>query len=146
MKKIILLLAIVLFTQSCGSLAAGVINRAIIDTDRDELITNSLKGIEKLNLNEEQSKLTTSIYTESTDYIIENAKKEKRKEISNKTSLINVQYSMFKRQTKLEKILTKEQLLHYHQLISENKISGSNEVEMRKLKNKFKKRGYDVVL
>ncbi len=147
MKKLIVLFAFVLLSfnfQSCIGLAAGVINRQIINSDKDEVIENRLTILQPIALSEEQKEETRVIFSEEITKLKENARKEKTKEISNKASAFTFVYEDYKSQVRFEKLLDKKQLLKYRGMILTGDVHGTNEKGMLKLKKKLKRKGYKV--
>ncbi|MDP2687553.1 MAG: hypothetical protein Q8O62_10040 [Aequorivita sp.] len=147
MKRLllVLMLAVVAVSlQSCGGLAAGIINRQIIESDKAETIEKRITKYAPLALSEEQKSETRLIYDEEITNLKENARKEKTKEISNKSSLNTFAYETYKSQVRFEKILDKAQLLQYRQMVLNHDVPGLNEKQAMKMKKNLKRKGYDV--
>ena len=97
-----------------------------------------------LTLTEGQKNVAETIFIEEIIALKENARKEKTKEISNKASLNTFAFETYKAQEQFEKILNKEQLVLYRELIVKREVPGNTEKQQIKLAKKLKKKGYDL--
>ena len=140
MKKLITLIILTLIVQSCGSVAAGIINRTYLEEDNETYVATELAHLTLLKLNEDQKNTIGKIFQDEIVYLKENAHREKIKEISNSASLNNIRYQWYKRQIEIEQVLTPDQVREYRT----SKFDSYNDKDMAKEKAKLKKLGYKV--
>ncbi|MGB1307922.1 MAG: hypothetical protein ACPG6B_03360 [Oceanihabitans sp.] len=121
------------------STVASIHNQEIIDQTEKQYINNELRRVSHLSLLDEQLFKIKKVFSETYIEKRENAHKEKSKEISNKASLNNLKYIMYKNQVKFERILSKEQLI-----TSRKSDYGLNGDQLEKLKKDVLKMGYKI--
>lgn len=108
--RVIALIILALNLNSCLSTLASVHNTYLLDTTESEYINEQMYSLRTIQLTDEQEASVREIFGETYAELKENAHKEKIKEIKNKTSLNNLVYINYKKQMRVEKILTEEQI------------------------------------
>lgn len=140
-KNILFFVLVVVATglQSCGGLAAGIINREVIEKNPEQYVAQRVAKLKPLDLDPSQMEKAESIYLEEITNLKENAHKEKTKEISNKASLNNLKYHVYIAELGIHKILTPEQLSEYQ---NNDIYNGLTDEEMRKARKHLLKKGF----
>lgn len=136
-----LFVAAMLF-QSCGGIAAGMVNRSVINEDSEQYAEVKLAKMKPLQLTTEQEKELRVVFIDEITELKENARKEKSNEISNKGSLNGLRYSWYKAEKRIGDILTKEQEEEYR--TNKKYEEAWSFKEMEKQRKKLINMGYSV--